>query len=404
MAFQLATNLDLGAQIPLDVRTVVSNITERNALVPNKVYQGLIVYVTSENKYYYYNTSNTWVELGTAGGQGATGATGSTGATGATGPATLNFTIRNSGGFVARNSKIGADTSSGTFIIDLPTTNLQIGDIVEIIDANETFHINNLTVRSLSHNIEGAIGTEGLVCNVQGAHFILVWVGGTTGWKLSILDNNANAIVDSNKFKTLLFLRIDGTDGLFPSNNSANYKIPWNNIAWYDPSLVALSSVIDNSKIVTYNSSNRNFCITQPGLYSIDMRYASYDLLDSTDFLRIRLRNFSSPYEGGLSQNSSVPDPIFGQGNAGIPGVFTAFAQGPIGTTQNGEGMAAGFTTFRVTQSQVPLYLFSDFLHAGALWTNPNPPFNQEARGFPVFDNFYGTRPFLILSQVSNEI
>jgi len=70
MAFQIGSNFELNAQLPLDVRTVVPNITARNALVPSKVYQGSIVYVISEDKYYYYNTSNQWVvfNTGSAGG------------------------------------------------------------------------------------------------------------------------------------------------------------------------------------------------------------------------------------------------------------------------------------------------------------------------------------------------
>jgi hypothetical protein len=43
----------------------VFNQTERNALVTsNKVYAGIIVYVTGENKYYYYSTGNQWIEFG----------------------------------------------------------------------------------------------------------------------------------------------------------------------------------------------------------------------------------------------------------------------------------------------------------------------------------------------------
>jgi len=62
MAFQLATNLEMGAKIPLDTRAVVSTTGERNAIT--QVYPGLTVYVTGENKYYYYNTTNSWVEFG----------------------------------------------------------------------------------------------------------------------------------------------------------------------------------------------------------------------------------------------------------------------------------------------------------------------------------------------------
>jgi hypothetical protein len=68
MAFQLGSNFELKQQVPLDTRTVVSNQTELNALIgTNQVYPGLIVYVTSENKYYYRNTSNAWIELNITG-------------------------------------------------------------------------------------------------------------------------------------------------------------------------------------------------------------------------------------------------------------------------------------------------------------------------------------------------
>jgi hypothetical protein len=67
MGIQVSTNFDLASQIPLDSRITVSNQTERNALVTsNKVYAGIIVYVTGENKYYYYDTTNSWVEFGSS--------------------------------------------------------------------------------------------------------------------------------------------------------------------------------------------------------------------------------------------------------------------------------------------------------------------------------------------------
>jgi hypothetical protein len=64
MAFQLATNLEMGAKIPLDTRAVVATIGERNAIT--QAYPGLTVYVTGENKYYYYDTNNSWVEFGSS--------------------------------------------------------------------------------------------------------------------------------------------------------------------------------------------------------------------------------------------------------------------------------------------------------------------------------------------------
>jgi hypothetical protein len=64
MGIQVSTNFDLASQVPLDSRIIVSNQSERNALATNnQAYAGMIVYVTGENKYYYYNTSNQWIEF-----------------------------------------------------------------------------------------------------------------------------------------------------------------------------------------------------------------------------------------------------------------------------------------------------------------------------------------------------
>ena len=65
MGIQLSTNFDLSSQVPLDSRTIVATTGERNALAANnKAYAGLNVYVTGENKYYSYDTTNSWVEFG----------------------------------------------------------------------------------------------------------------------------------------------------------------------------------------------------------------------------------------------------------------------------------------------------------------------------------------------------
>ena len=69
MGIQLSTNFDLSSQIPLDSRAIVATTGERNALAANnKAYAGLTVYVTAENKYYYYDTGNSWAEFSTVGG------------------------------------------------------------------------------------------------------------------------------------------------------------------------------------------------------------------------------------------------------------------------------------------------------------------------------------------------
>lgn len=62
----LASNFDLGSQIPLDSRTVAADLTARDAIATAKRYQGLIVFVVSNTTNYQLGTGLTnadWVVL-----------------------------------------------------------------------------------------------------------------------------------------------------------------------------------------------------------------------------------------------------------------------------------------------------------------------------------------------------
>jgi subtilisin-like proprotein convertase family protein len=596
MAFQIGSNFEYNAKFPLDVREVVSNITERDALSPSKLYAGIIVYVISENKYYYYDNNNNWelfstsgetgatgipgdryatssstshsltvgvktftvstglaysiaqevviansttnfmkgvvtgyvnnqlsvnvtsvngsgtfaswqINLdGAVGPQGATGATGSVGATGITGPtgatglvgntgatgvngatgatgipgdkyatssstshsltvgtktftvstglaysiaqevvianSTTNFmkgvvtgyvnnqlsvnvtSVNGSGTFASwqinldgavgpqgatgaaglsnfvyinsntnltPNTKIGADTTVSSFTLTLPDP-ANNGDIIEIIDLNEKFHINNLIINPNGFDIENQ--PSSLICNIKGSHFILVYY--SNNWSISILDNNLSqsGVVVNNSYISvipLLYLDINTDSELFDSNDSTNYKIPWNRVRWFDPKYTTISSTIDNTKPVTYNPNNKNIYIQEPGIYNVDLRFGSFNMIDSNDFLRARLRSSATPIGGGLA--TAPPNPP-SQGLSESLNVLSAFAQGPIGVTQNGEAMCAGFTTLYLPE---PIYIVADFLHFGAFNT-----FNGLNRGFPVFNNVFGNRPFLFLSKLTS--
>lgn len=337
---------------------------------------------------------------GATGVTGATGATGIQGSTGSTGPVILRFTAQNISGNIERNSKIAVDTSINSLTLSLPVNGLQLGDIIEIIDINKSFHINNLIVQSNTHNIEGFSGLPGLICDIRGAHFILVWEGQPYGWRISILDNSYsnNQFISNNDVIPLLYLNIQfgNNSELFDTNDISNYKIPWNNIEYFNTDYTAISSTIDNSKYITYNPTTKNLYIKEPGIYNVDLRYSSYNLTDTTDFLRARLRSWDTEILGGLAQNSALLDVGINQPPDGPnrPRVLSAFAQGPIGTTFNGEAMCAGFTTFRIT---TPQYIVADFLHAGALRTTPLP---QTTTGYPVFDGPFGNQPFMFISKI----
>ena len=60
----ITSGFDLGAKSPLDTRSIVNTIEERNAhVIGNRVYEGMKVYVLAEKKEYRYN-GNDWEEVG----------------------------------------------------------------------------------------------------------------------------------------------------------------------------------------------------------------------------------------------------------------------------------------------------------------------------------------------------
>jgi len=64
----ITSGFDLGAKIPLDSRTIVNTIEERDAHVTNnRAYQGMKVYVIEDKKEYIYDGEN-WEEIGKGGG------------------------------------------------------------------------------------------------------------------------------------------------------------------------------------------------------------------------------------------------------------------------------------------------------------------------------------------------
>lgn len=384
MAIPLNLNFNLNSQVPLDNRIVVQNIVERNALqTQNRTYHGMIVYVTDLNNYFYYDNNNQWAELNFG---------------------ALKFKYINATQTLEANTKYAVDTSLNSFTVLLPPSlnNLNIGDVVEIIDISRTFDFNNLIINPSGEDLEGQ-DLEFLTCNVKGAHFLLIWT--SNGWKLSIIDNNfskAGVLKDSNVLP-LLYLNIQENNNaeLFDSNDVSNYKIPWNNIEYINNEYVSVSSIIDNSKYITYNPITKNLYIKEPGIYNVDLRYSSYNLRDASDFLRARLRSWDTEIPGGLTQENPILDVGLDVDNnvlpysAQRPRVLSAFAQGPIGTTFNGEAMCAGFTTFKII---TPQYVTADFLHVGALRVIPGQ--TDQSWGYPVYLGPYGNLPFMFISKI----
>ena len=65
MGIQLGSNFTVNTALPLDDRTVVADLTARDAIASGKRYEGLRVYVESEEKNYQLVggvTDSDWVE------------------------------------------------------------------------------------------------------------------------------------------------------------------------------------------------------------------------------------------------------------------------------------------------------------------------------------------------------
>lgn len=70
MGIVLGSNFTVNTNLPLDDRIIVADLTERDALVAGRRYEGLIVYVISEQKSYQLQAGITnvdWVEFGAGG-------------------------------------------------------------------------------------------------------------------------------------------------------------------------------------------------------------------------------------------------------------------------------------------------------------------------------------------------
>jgi hypothetical protein len=82
------------------------------------------------------------------------------------------------------NVKYFADTTNATFTATLPTIK-QVGDCIEVIDAEAYWDINNLTIVTQNDeqfkDYSGLIDSP-LVCDVAGASIKLIWEGNY--WRL----------------------------------------------------------------------------------------------------------------------------------------------------------------------------------------------------------------------------
>lgn len=178
--------------------------------------------------------------------------------------------------------------------------------------------------------------------------------------------------------QTYISYYINNNIGLGNTSNGPENVIPWNTFRFEnanypsgDPGPRMISPVFNNS-VVT------NFLTTQAGLYNVEIRYASYDMTNATNFMRIRL------YKANTQLNTGsflfIPQNLIG-----------TVDQGFIGTTGNGEASKQGSLTFRWFPNE---YLAATVMHVGAQGINP--------AGYPVYNNDLGVQPYIIIKKVGD--
>jgi hypothetical protein len=86
------------------------------------------------------------------------------------------FTFQNSNYTADSGDRVAADTSSGSWTLTLPAGPAN-EDIIEVIDQEGSFNVNNLTIDRNGSTIEGL--TEDLVADVSGSNFYLQYNGTT---------------------------------------------------------------------------------------------------------------------------------------------------------------------------------------------------------------------------------
>jgi hypothetical protein len=178
--------------------------------------------------------------------------------------------------------------------------------------------------------------------------------------------------------QTYISYYINNNIGLSNTANGPENVIPWNTFRFEnanypsgDPGPRMISPVFTNS-VAT------NFLTTQAGLYNVEIRYASYDMTNATNFMRIRL------YKANTQLNTGsflfIPQNLIG-----------TVDQGFIGTTGNGEASKQGSLTFRWFPNE---YLAATVMHVGAQGINP--------AGYPVYNNDLGVQPYIIIKKVGD--
>ena len=175
-------------------------------------------------------------------------------------------------------------------------------------------------------------------------------------------------------------MEINGSSGLVNTLNFQDNVILWNNIKFENN-----QNIISNNPTVRVISPEFSsgvatcFTTSQAGLYSIELKYASYDMLDTSDFMRIR-----------LYRHNQVFPILADQGYLNGTTLLGILDQGFIDTFENGFACKQGKLTFLWSNNQ---YIAATVYHTGAS--------GPQSRGFPVTNNNLGTQPYITIRRIA---
>jgi hypothetical protein len=173
-----------------------------------------------------------------------------------------SFSVKTTTYTAVNGDRIAANTTGGAFTITLPATPAN-GDTIYFLDYAGTFDTNNLTIARNGSNIESL--AENMVCEVEDAAFLLVFVGSTIGWKVvpyfgssvnfSSPNPIGNSVPSTGAFTTLTANSLTSGSGAF--NNLTATPSSGSALTLTGGTVTASAPVVDAAQ--TWNNSGVTF-------------------------------------------------------------------------------------------------------------------------------------------------
>lgn len=166
---------------------------------------------------------------------------------------TIQKNIANNNDIIYPRTAIFANTSGGSFALNLPS-NPNVGDHIQIVDSNNSFATNNLTINYNGNPINSK--SENLICNVSGVIVDLVYTG-VTGW----VANNAGGYIDWAKpisINTATTLSIGKHHVISDLSSPADYTVTLPNVSGNAGKLVSIELSGSLTKFITIDGYGSN--------------------------------------------------------------------------------------------------------------------------------------------------